>query len=119
MHTDSSTLLPALIEAKLGIDEFITQFNEEGLPQDWDAVAYAEWLSEMAHDIASDEACIQKRDKTGYARMGIDSRAGYLASFWETHHQLAEILGDYSKGVKAYFEHAQKILGEAIDSAKA
>ena len=116
MHTNEETRLTALIKAQTEIDEFTNDLKKNGLPQDWDAVVFSEWLGYMAHDIASDSACLRSRSPGSdtYSKIGIDSCAGYLASFWETHHLLSHVMGDYSKGVAAYFNHASEMLAQAV-----
>jgi hypothetical protein len=118
MHTDSASLLIALRKAHAEIKEFRAELalapaNE--LPDDWDAVVTQEWLAGMASDIACDSACLLAHGGKSYAKLGIDSTAGFIASFWETHHLLFYTLKDYPKAVGIFFEHAEEILANAID----
>ena len=114
MHTNETTLLPALIKAHKEITEYRTELasvRDGNLPSNYDAVVIAEWLAEIAHDVASDHACIT--DGNTITRYGIDSLAGFLASFWETHHLLATFTS-YEKAVRKFFEHADEMLTKAI-----
>lgn len=115
MHTNEETLLPALIKARKEITDYRTELasvREGNLPSNYDAVVISEWLAELAHDVASDHACITDGNKI--TRYGIDSLAGFLASFWETHHLLATFTS-YEKAVRKFFEHADEMLTKAID----
>jgi hypothetical protein len=119
MHTDTATLLPALIKAHKEITDYrheLAGIHSSELPKDYDAVVISEWLAELAHSVASDNACLRNRNGSGYVRQGIDSVAGYLASFWETHHLLAEVLGEYELGLRKFFEHAEEMLRREIDN---
>lgn len=116
MHTNEETLLPALIKAHKEITEFrheLASVHSSELPSNYDAVVVSEWLAEMAHDVASDHACTKSGNTI--TRHGIDSLAGFLASFWETHHLLGDVLGEYELGLRKYFDHAEEMLRKAID----
>lgn len=117
MHTEPTALLLALRKAHAEIKEYRAELAlvpDTELPEDWDAVVMQEWLGEMAHTIASDSACLTNLDGS-VVRFGIDSTAGFLASFWETHHMLAHALKDYPKAVRTFFGWAEDTLAKAIE----
>jgi hypothetical protein len=115
MHTNETTLLPALLKAHKEVSDYrreLASIHASELPENYDAVVLSEWLGHLASDVASDHACIKSGNTI--TRHGIDSLAGFLASFWETHHLLAEVLGEYELGLRKYFDHAEEMLAKAI-----
>lgn len=116
MHTNETTLLPALIKAHKEITDYrheLASVHASELPENYDAVVISEWLGHLASEVASDHACTKSGNTI--TRQGIDSIAGFLASFWETHHLLGDVLGEYELGLRKYFEHADQMLAKAIE----
>jgi hypothetical protein len=117
MHTKETTLLPALIKAHKEVNDYRTELasvRASELPKNYDAVVISEWLGHLASEVASDHACTKSGDTI--TEQGIDSVAGFLASFWETHHLLTTFTS-YEKAVRKYFDHADQMLAKAIEDA--
>ena len=110
-----TNLLKTLRNALVQIDEAradLAKSPAHELPADYDAVVLAEWLGFLAHDVQSDAGCLPD-GKGGFARLGVDALSGFLASFWDTHHLLAQAM-PYPQAVRVYFDHASEMLAQAI-----
>ncbi len=102
MHNQDETELHALTKVKAELDAYrieLANAPANDLPAEWDAVVMAEWTESLAVDIS-----------------GLTAEAGFLASFWHTHHLLAHTLGDYPKAVRIYFDHASEMLANSIEA---
>jgi hypothetical protein len=116
MQTNDTTLLANLIKAHKEITEYrqeLASVPANELPSNYDCVVISEWLGFLAHDVASDSACLKSGDTI--TRHGIDSLSGYLASYFDTHHILGEVMGKYELGVRKFFDHADAMLRKAIE----